>query len=82
MLVKVNFNVQQMVGFILTKWYVNCQVMLIHQMDQACFILTKWYVNIEIIEKKEEIIEGFILTKWYVNFFVNDCLKKSCLVLY
>ena len=44
-------------GFILTMWYVNCDLTEEEKMEIECFILTMWYVNMS--------------DKWYAAYFIS-----------
>ena len=56
-----------MIGFILTKWYVNFKIGDLIADGLIGFILTKWYVNSQYAVTPGNNEFSFILTKWYVN---------------
>ena len=53
--------------FILTKWYVNKNIIDTKKDSENSFILTKWYVNAYVYIIEISFKCRFILTKWYVN---------------
>ena len=69
------------IRFILTKWYVNGNVLIILKMFIS-FILTKWYVNSFVLLVVAGLVAGFILTKWYVNTDKCKELPTNPIVLY